>query len=64
MAVFMLSMIFAFSLVAMATVVMMILALCFVRGLLGIGLFLDKVRAPKDAEEVELAAFSRHFVSG
>jgi hypothetical protein len=37
MAVFMLSMIFAFSLVAMATVVMTILALCFVRGLLGIG---------------------------
>jgi hypothetical protein len=54
MAVFMLSMIFAFSLVAMATIVMTILALCFVRGLLGIGQFLGKVRAPQDAEEVEL----------
>jgi hypothetical protein len=54
MAVFMLSMIFAFSLVAMATVVMTILALCFVRGLLGIGQFLAKVRAPQDAKEVEL----------
>ena len=50
----MLSMIFAFSLVAMATVVMTILALCFVRGLLGIGQFLGKVRAPQDADEVEL----------
>jgi hypothetical protein len=54
MAVFMLSMIFAFSLVAMATVVMTILALCIVRGLLGISPFLEKVRAPEDAEEVEL----------
>ncbi len=54
MAVFMLSMIFAFALVAMATVVMTILALCFVRGLLGIGQFLGKVRAPQDAEEMEL----------
>ena len=54
MAVFMLSMIFAFSLVAMATVVMTILALCFVRGLLGIGQFLGKVRAPQNAEEMEL----------
>ncbi len=54
MAEFMLSMIFAFSLVAMATVAMTILALCFVRGLLGIGQFLGEVRAPQDAEEVEL----------
>jgi hypothetical protein len=54
MAVFMLSMIFAFSLVAMATVVMTILALCFVRGLLEIGQFSGKVRAPRDAEELEL----------
>lgn len=50
----MLSMIFAFSLVAMATVVMTIVALCFVRGLLGMGQFLSKVRASQDAEEVEL----------
>ena len=55
MAVFMLSMIFAFSLVAMATVVMTILALGFMRGLLGIGQFLVKVRAPRNADdEVEL----------
>ena len=54
MALFMLSMIFAFSLVAMATVFMTVLALCFVRGLLGIGQFLGKVRAPHDAEELEL----------
>jgi hypothetical protein len=56
MAVFMLSMIFAFSLVAMATVVMTILALCFVRWLLGIGQFLDTARAPQDenANEVNL----------
>jgi hypothetical protein len=54
MAVFMLSMIFAFSLVAMATVAMTIFALCFVRGLLGMGQFLGKVRAPQDAEQVEL----------
>ena len=54
MAIFMLSMIFAFSLAATTTVVMTILALCFVRGLLRIGPFLDEVRAPKDAEEVEL----------
>ncbi len=39
MAVFMLSMIFAFSLVAMATVVMTVFALSLVRGLLGIGQF-------------------------
>ena len=45
---------FAFSLVATATIVMTILALSCVRGLLGIGQFLDKVRAPKDAEDVEL----------
>jgi hypothetical protein len=54
MAVFMLSMIFAFSLVAMATVVMTILALSLVRGLLEIGRFLSEDRAPEDAEEVEL----------
>jgi hypothetical protein len=56
MAGFMLSMIFGFSLVAMATVVMTSLALCFVRGLLGIGQFLDKVRGPQDenANEVNL----------
>lgn len=49
-------MIFGFSLVAMATVVMTSLALCFVRGLLGIGQFLDKVRGPQDenADEVSL----------
>jgi hypothetical protein len=54
MAVFMLSMIFAFSLVAMATVAMTILALSLVRGLLETGEFLGKVRAPQDADEVEL----------
>jgi hypothetical protein len=53
MAVFMLSMIFAFSLVAMATVVMTVFALCLVRGLLEIGQFLSAVCAPEDAEEVE-----------
>jgi len=57
MALFMLSMIFAFSLVATATVVMTILALCFVRGLLGIGQFLGKVRAPRNADEVELRPY-------
>ena len=50
----MLSMIFAFSLVAMATVVMTIFALCFVRELLGTGQFRGKVRAPQDANEAEL----------
>lgn len=54
MAVFMLSMIFAFSLVAMATVGTTLFALSLVRGLLGMGRFLGKVRAPKDAVEVEL----------
>jgi len=54
MAVFMLSMIFAFSLVAMATVVMTIFALCLVRGLLGIGQFLGGVRAPEGADDAEL----------
>jgi hypothetical protein len=54
MAVFMLSMIFAFSLVAMVTVAMTILGLSLVRGLLGMGQFLGKVRAPQDAEKVEL----------
>jgi hypothetical protein len=54
MAVFMLSMIFAFSLVAMATVVMTILALSLVRELLGNGQFLGRVRAPEGADEVEL----------
>lgn len=56
----MLSMIFAFSLVASTTVVMTILALCFVHGLLGLGRSLGKHRAPKDAEdadEVELRPF-------
>ncbi len=46
--VFMLSMIFAFALIAMATVVMTIFALCFVRWLLGAGEFLGHVRAPGD----------------
>jgi hypothetical protein len=54
MAVFMLSMIFAFSLVAMATVVMTVFALSLVRGLLEIGQFLSEVRAPEDAKEVAL----------
>lgn len=53
----MLSMIFAFSLVATTTVVMTILALCFVRGLLGLGQSLGKIRAPEDADEVELRPF-------
>jgi hypothetical protein len=56
MAIFMLSMVFAFSLAATTTVVMTSLALCFVRGLLGIGQFLNKVRGPHDenANEVNL----------
>jgi hypothetical protein len=54
MAVFMLSMIFAFSLVAMATVVTTVLALSLMRGLLGIGQFLGKVRAPQNADEADL----------
>jgi hypothetical protein len=54
MAVFMLSMIFAFSLVAMATVGTTLFALSLVRGLLGIGQFLGKVRASQDADEAEL----------
>ncbi len=58
----MLSMIFAFSLVATTTVVVTILALCFVRGLLRISQSLSKVRAredadPEDADEVELQPF-------
>jgi hypothetical protein len=53
MAIFMLTMIFAFSLVTMTTVVMTILALCFVRGLLKIGQVSGKVRPPQDSEEVE-----------
>ena len=43
-------MIFAFSLIAMATIVMTVFALSIVRGLLGIGQFLGKVRAPQDAD--------------
>lgn len=62
MALFMLSMIFAFSLVAMATVVMTVFALSLVRGLLGIGQFLVKVRAPQHADGA--AAFPRHLVIG
>ena len=60
--VFMLSMIFAlifaFALIAMATVVMTTLALCFVRWLLEAGQFLDQVRAPGDIFVDE----SRHLV--
>ncbi len=61
--VFMLSMIFAFALIAMATVVMTILALCFVRWLLGAGQFLGQVRAPGDTfVDEEAPAFRRHLV--
>ena len=59
----MLSMIFAFALIAMATVVMTILALCFVRWLLGAGQFLGQVCAPGDTFVAKGAsAFPRHLV--
>ncbi len=61
--VFMLSMIFAFALIAVATVVMTIFALCFVRWLLGAGQFLGQVRAPGDTfVDEDGTAFPRHFV--
>ncbi|HKM47194.1 MAG TPA: hypothetical protein VJX69_06380 [Terriglobales bacterium] len=60
---FMLSMIFAFALIAMATVVMTILALWVVRWLLGAGQFLGQVRAPGDTFVDEgTPAFPRHLV--
>ena len=55
MAVF-LPMIFAFSLVAMATVVMTVFALSLVRGLLEFGQFLCEVRAPENAEDAKEVA--------
>ncbi len=60
--VFMLSMIFAFALIAMATVVMTILALYFVQWLLGAGPFLGQVGAPGDTfVDKEAPAFPRHL---
>jgi len=57
--IFLLSMIFAFALIALATIAMTILALCFVRWLLVPG----QVQAPGDTFVDEQApAFSRHFV--
>jgi hypothetical protein len=61
--VFMLSMIFAFALIAVATVVMTIVALCFVQWLLGAGQFLGQVRAPGDTfVDEEGTVFPRHLV--
>ena len=61
----MLSMIFAFALIAMATGVMTIFALCFVQWLLGVGQFLGPVRAPGDTLVDDGApAFQRRLVNG
>ena len=61
--VFLLSMIFAFALIAMGTVVMTILGLCFVRWLLGAGQFLGQVRSPGDTFVDEgTPAFPHHLV--
>jgi hypothetical protein len=59
----MLSMIFAFSLVAMVTVAMTIFALGFVSWLLGMGQFIGRVRAPGDTfVNEEAPVFPRHLV--
>jgi len=65
MVFFVLSMIFAFVLIAMATIVTTIFALCFVQWLLGVGQFLGQVPAQGDtfvAEETP--ALSRHLAIG
>lgn len=57
--IFLLSMIFAFALIAMATLAMTILALGFVQWLLGLG----QVQAPGDTfVDEQVPAFPRHFV--
>ncbi len=61
--VFMFSMILAFALIAMTTVVTTILVLCFAQWLLEAGQFRSQVRAPGDTFfDEEAPAFPRHLV--